>query len=66
MSFYVDVYGNGYPCSFAEGEVEFPNGIYIPGQENFRRDVWNAPETLAWRYNLLAHGRMCPLFGDKT
>ncbi len=62
MSFYVDVYGNGYPCSFAEGETEFPNGIYILGQENFRRDVWMSPEVVQWREKLLANGRRCPLF----
>jgi len=66
MSFYVDVYGNGYPCSFAEGEVEFPNGIYIPGQKNFRRDVWMSPEVVQWRDNLLKRGRTCPLFGART
>ncbi len=66
FSGFVDVYGMFHPCSFAEGEVEFPQGIYIPGQENFRRDVWMAPEVVQWRDNLLKLGRTCPLFGART
>ncbi len=66
FSAFCNVYGMFYPCSFAEGETEFPNGIYIPGQENFRRDVWMSPEVVQWRGNLLKRGRTCPLFGENA
>lgn len=55
FSAYVNVDGLFFPCSFAEG-VE--KGIPVDGSFH---EVWKNGIS-AWRENLLANGRRCPLF----
>jgi MoaA/NifB/PqqE/SkfB family radical SAM enzyme len=58
FSFYINVEGKGFPCSFTEeGE-----GIDLLTIDDFLSEVWFNPEIVAWRNNLLACGRACPVY----
>ena len=64
FSYYIDVDGVGYPCSFCEGEVK---GINIMKIKNFITDVWKNKTTLDFRKKLLKNTdcngcRQCPQF----
>lgn len=47
MSYYINVDGIGFPCSFAENTSEF-NGINVLEVKNFN-EVWNHSETIKFR-----------------
>lgn len=49
FSMYSNVAGEFYPCSFTEGELGWETGIDLTKVENFDRDVWNHPKTVAFR-----------------
>jgi hypothetical protein len=53
FSYYINVEGKGFPCSFAEGNPAFP-GIDLLSVNDFVEDVWNHPETSAFRKQILA------------
>ena len=61
FSYYINVDGIGYPCSFSEGEPEF-SGVDVLGCEDFVRDVWNAEETKMFRTRVLSNCRSCPVY----
>ena len=48
FSYYINVDGMGFPCSFCEGEDKF-TGIDVKDAKNFLKDVWYHPETLKFR-----------------
>jgi MoaA/NifB/PqqE/SkfB family radical SAM enzyme len=50
FSFYINVHGEGFHCSFSEGERLWKGGgIDVLGAEDFVRDVWNHPLTVKYR-----------------
>ena len=59
FSYYVNVAGMGFPCSFAEGEVP---GVNLLNVKDFSKEVWNNATTSQWRETLLANGRRCPIY----
>lgn len=52
-SFYVDVDGKAFPCSFCPNTESFSEGLDVVNCENFVDEVWNHPRTIAWRNHLL-------------
>jgi len=59
FSYYINVDGTGYPCSFNETPG---NGTDTVNCEDFMKDVWMAPETIKFRERLLARKRACPTY----
>lgn len=62
FSAYIDVDGDFYPCSFAEGVPGWETGINVPYCVDFLKDVWMNERTMKFREVLLANGRRCPLY----
>lgn len=54
FSSYINVKGEMYSCSFCENSPSFPKGLDVVNCEDFIKDIWNAPETIEWRNNLLS------------
>lgn len=54
-SFYVNSNGEGFPCSFMEGEDGWKEGIDLKDDKykNFTTQVWNHPRVLEWRQNAI-------------
>jgi len=65
-SFYIDVEGKAFPCSFCPNTDSFDVGLDIGNCNNFIEDIWENPRTVTWRNNLLdlrKTGNMdCPVF----
>ena len=61
FSYYINVEGIGYPCSFTEGEKGF-KGINVLKSKNFMKDVWFAKETLLFREANCKNCRECQAF----
>lgn len=61
FSYYINVDGIGYPCSFCEGLEEF-KGIDVVKSKDFVREVWNAPETRKFMEKNLQNCRNCTAF----
>jgi len=66
FSYYINVDGIGYPCSFCEGEEGFA-GINLLTMEDFSKEVWYAEETKMFRDRLMGNKdcngcRQCPTF----
>jgi len=64
FSFYINVEGKGFPCSFSEGIY---NGIDILASKDFIKDVWFGAETVDFRQKVLNTEkdnicRKCPLY----
>ena len=62
MSFFVNVDGTGFPCSFAEGMDGWEKGVDILGCDDFVKDVWNNERMVSFRNNLLKCNRNCQLY----
>ena len=62
FSSYINVEGKFFPCSFAEGEGEWKEGLDAVNCKDFLTEIWNHPKTLKFRSDLLMCGRNCPLF----
>jgi radical SAM protein with 4Fe4S-binding SPASM domain len=67
FSTYIDVEGQFYPCSFAEGVGDWEEGLDVLNCGDFMKDIWYNPKTEKWRRELIAttdgNGcRNCPLF----
>jgi len=54
FSYYIDVNGCGFPCSFCEDRPEF-KGIDLTTVTNFKTEVWNHPETKLFREKILCN-----------
>ena len=63
FSYYINVDGIGFPCSFVEG-VEGYNGVNILNT-NYFLEVWNHEETWKFRNALLNNHRSCPIYNLK-
>lgn len=68
FSFYVNVEGISYFCSFLEGESEIL-GFDVVKTDDFLREIWEHPHMKNWRNKLLStadgnelHCRKCPHF----
>ena len=61
FSYYINVDGVGFPCSFSEG-AEGCKGIDVLNSIDFMRDVWNNEETRGFRSKLLGNCRNCPVY----
>lgn len=69
FSSYINEKGEFYPCSFTENWTEggWTEGIDVLSVEDFVRDVWKHPKTVAFREALIANTdgngcRNCPAF----
>lgn len=62
FSFYINVDGMGFPCSFAENINDWKNGIDILNIKDFLSDVWYSEKIKKWRINLLDNYRNCPIY----
>jgi len=56
MSYYINCYGIGSPCSFCE---DIENGISVLNCDDFIKDVWNNKITKKWRKKLINNNRNC-------
>ena len=66
FSYYVNVDGRGFGCSFSEGIPEY-KGIDVVNCNDFIEDVWMHPETVAFRNKCIANKdknncRMCHIY----
>lgn len=59
FSYYVNVNGIGFPCSFTEGEMK---GVDVQNSNDFINDVWDHKITKEFREKLLKNKRNCPQF----
>jgi len=53
FSWYVDVDGMGFPCSFTPGTLSWNKGINMTKIENFENDVWHDKRVLSFRDALI-------------
>ncbi len=58
FSSYFNVEGKFFPCSFAEGNDEWKDGIDVISEP----DWWNNSRVVKWRNDLLANKRLCPMY----
>jgi len=66
FSYYINVDGVGFPCSFSEGTPEY-RGVDVIGCDDFLRDVWNSEESIKFRTRVMSNKdhngcRMCPVY----
>ena len=60
FSFYLDVDGNGYPCSFLQNaNLEWKSGIDVLGVTDFVSEVWFNPRVDDYRQKLLLSSKDC-------
>ena len=68
FSVYVNVKGQFFPCSFAEGTPGWEDGLDVVTCNNFIQDIWLHPRTVEFREKLIASAnnklncRQCPLY----
>jgi len=62
FSFYANVNGDFFPCSFAEKVDGWENGISVLKLKNFDKELWNSERLTEWRNHLLECNRRCPLY----
>ncbi len=62
FSLYVDAHGKAYPCSFAEGEPGWEEGIDLVALPPKEDALWQHARLGPWRERLLGGCRRCPLF----
>lgn len=62
FSLYVNVEGDFYPCSFAEGSGTWKEGISVIKFDDFLNDIWYNKRTIDFRDNLILNKRSCPIY----
>lgn len=62
FSFFVNVEGVGFPCSFAEGVDGWEKGVNIVDCGNFIKEIWNNERMIGFRNSLTRCNRNCPLY----
>lgn len=55
FSSYINVRGDYYPCSFAEGEADWQTGLSVLECNDFVKDIWFNPKLNAYRDKSLAN-----------
>jgi radical SAM protein with 4Fe4S-binding SPASM domain len=59
FSFYVNVEGKAFPCSFSEGVGEWSEGVDLTADNISIKDVWYHPLIEKWRSSLLEGSNSC-------
>lgn len=59
FSSYINCHGDFFPCSFAEGENNWENGISVLDCDDFLKDVWYNSRISEWRNKLLKSSQGC-------
>jgi MoaA/NifB/PqqE/SkfB family radical SAM enzyme len=54
FSSYINVYGDYFPCSFAEGVGDWAQGISVTACKDFLQDVWHSDKLEAYRQRSIA------------
>jgi len=62
FSAYINAAGAFFPCSFAEGNDDWKEGINVLEVNDFVKDVWENPRVKEFRSKLICNGRNCPMF----
>jgi len=65
FSSYINVDGEFYVCSFAEGEDDWTTGINVlecETPEDFLEKVWYNERLVYWRDRLAKSNRECPIY----
>jgi hypothetical protein len=69
FSYYLNVDGVGFPCSFCEGEVRDNldlRGVNLLEIKDFNKEVWNNENIVKFRNQLINNKtdgcRICPVF----
>jgi len=65
FSIFINWRGEAFPCSFADGCVEWERGIDVPQCDSFTKDVWNNERMVSFRNSLL-NTRGCNSFSCRT
>jgi sulfatase maturation enzyme AslB (radical SAM superfamily) len=58
-SFYINVDGIGFPCSFAEGESNWDSGIDVLNCDDFVNDVWHNDKVEEFRSRNISSTDLC-------
>ena len=69
FSAYINVFGDYFPCSFAENEKGWENGLSVLRCNDFLKEIWFHPTTMEWRQKSLTtcynNGcRKCLIFNE--
>jgi len=64
FSFYCNYKGEFFPCSFAEGEGEWQEGLNIANYDQLV-DLWKDPKIEKWRQNLIKSSAGCKCAAKK-
>jgi len=59
FSAYVNVDGDYFPCSFAEGEGDWKEGMSVVDCKDFLKDIWYSEKLDGWRKKSLALSSEC-------
>jgi len=59
FSAYINVNGDYFPCSFAEGVLDWKEGISVVNCKDFLADIWNSSKLAQWRKISLATTERC-------
>lgn len=62
FSSYISTEGSFHPCSFAEGDGDWIDGIDVVNCKDFVKDIWTNPRVNKFRHSLLNNKRNCPIF----
>lgn len=62
FSSYIDVNGNYYPCSFAEGKDHWTRGENVLETKDFIKEIWNGKKLSKDRVSSLENCRECLLY----
>lgn len=62
FSYYIDVDGVGFPCSFAEGCSGWETGLPVYNCDDFIKDIWMHPKNQDFRNKIIDCGRSCFLY----
>jgi radical SAM protein with 4Fe4S-binding SPASM domain len=64
-SMYINTEGKFFPCSFAEGDGEWINGIDVVNCNDFLKDVWWNEKTLRFKNKVMSCrdcNKACPIY----
>jgi len=54
FSLYINVDGEVFPCSFAEGQPDWERGLSMLDNRDFLQDIWHGSKLDIWRQGLLS------------
>jgi hypothetical protein len=59
FSSYINCYGDFFPCSFAEGEGDWKEGLSVLNCNDFVKDVWMNEKVKKFRHSLIHSSDVC-------